>query len=187
MDLKRIGALLGLLWVVLKTVLFNLNVDPDTSFNIGVSVNLLLLLIVIFLAVRMHFKSAVRTLFLDNVKAGMKQAAIYVVIVSGFIFIHYRWIDPQFLPHKIETRVEAAVERIESQGGWGQFKENANDERLDQITYDDYLDDMRDSGQTFLNPAMALLIALVSLMSLSFLYTLALSALYRKVLYRFDN
>ena len=125
-------------------------------------------------------------MYLDDVKAGMRQAGVYALIVSGFIFAYYKWIDADYLPDMIETRVASADSEIDKAGGWDAYVESMNDPVLEEITKDDYLDDVRNTGETMINPGFALGMSLVALVSLSFLYSLLLAAVYRRFLSKLE-
>ena len=185
MDVKRIGLMIAVGWVLIKLVLFNLEVDH--AFEIGAGVNILFLLIVIFVAIRAHFQQGGRTLFLDDVKAGMRQAGVYALIVSGFIFAYYKWIDADYLPDLIDARVESAATEIEKAGGWEAYVEKMNDPVLEEVTFADYLDDVRETGEQMITPGTALGLSLVALVSISFFYALIIAALYRRVLSKFEG
>lgn len=178
---------MGLTWIIVKLILFNVEVTGDEGLAVGVSANLLFLIVAIFLAVRAAHLKDRRLIFLESVKSGMKQGAVYALIVAGFIFVHYKWIDKDYLADKVESRVKHEAERIEEQGGWEKFKDNAEDERLDSLTYDDYLDDMRDAQKGFISAQSAMLFSLVSMISVSFIYSLLVSVFYRKVLLKHEG
>ena len=185
MDLKRIGLVSALIWITSKMILFNLNVK--NSFEIGVGLNILLLLIVIFISVRRHFLSKKSVLYLDDVKAGMKQAGVYALLVSLFVFTYYKWIDKSFLANHLEKRVEAEDNRIEKQGGWEIFVENSQDDHLKSMSKADYLDDFKDSAKQFFHPGFILTVSLAAMISIGFLYTLIITLFYRRFISKFEN
>jgi len=185
MDIKRIGIIMALAWIITELVLFNSGISPDTAVNIGMGINVLFLLIAIFIAVRHNFKER-RSIFLDDVKAGMKHAGLYAVITSAFIYCNFKWIDTAYLPSRVEARVQAEETRIETQGGWEVFSSNKSNGNLTEKSYEDYLDDVRDNGNKFIQPGFILGLSLVALVSIGFIYTLILTALNRKVLSRLE-
>ncbi len=186
-DTKRIGLIMGLTWIIVKLILFNVGVTGDNGLAAGVSINLLLLIVAIFISVRAAHLKDRRLIFLESVKSGMKQGAIYALIVAGFIYVHYNWIDKDYLADKVESRVEHEAERIQEQGGWEEFKKKADDDRLESMTKDDYLDDMRDAQKGFISAQSAMLFSLVSMISVSFIYSLLVSVFYRKVLLKHEG
>lgn len=186
MDIKRIGVIMALAWVIIRLALFNSSLEPNLAVNIAVGLNFLFLLIVIFLAVRAHHQTDSRSIFLDDVKQGMKQAVIYVLIIASFIYINYKWIDTDYLESRTEQRVEAEMQRIEHQGGWKAFAaEKSNGIPADK-SEEEYLDNVKENGMMYLQPGFIFGLTLMAFISLGFIYTLILTALNRKVLKRFE-
>ena len=187
MDLKKIGLISALSWIVASLILVNTGIDY--AYRISAGLSLLFLLIAIFIAVRNHFGQDGRTLYLDDVKAAMRQAAIFVLLVSGFTFVYFRFINPEVLSNKVERDMAISRAEIEEAGGWEAFVEEHAEQNptLKEKSMEDHLDDLQERKEMIISAGSAFLGSLVSLLSISFIYSLIITLIYRKFLAKLDH
>lgn len=160
----------------------------EDRWEIGVALNLLFVLLAIFRGIRHnHRTQEPPIIFPSDLKAGIRPAAVYTIILTGFIFVYYNYIDFEFIEDMRRERIEVAAEEIEIAGGWEEFKEEVSDPQLEDFSKEDYLDQIEDNVSTFISPGSASTISLFGLLAISFVYTLILAILYRKVLVKMER
>ena len=73
--------------------------------------NLFVIMIGVFLGIRL-FKaiSIEKTGFMADIKAGIKVAGMYAVLMSLFVYLYYSFIDPSYFPLKIEDQLRLLQE-----------------------------------------------------------------------------
>ena len=79
--------------------------------------NLFVIMIGVFLGIRL-FKalSPEKTGFMADVKAGIKVAGMYAVLMSLFVYLYYSFIDPSYFPLKIEEQMRLLEESGRASG-----------------------------------------------------------------------
>src|SRR5690606_7317115 len=91
--------------VVAKLILFKLDLDLQKNAMYSAFFNLLVISVGTFFAVRQFKIRAARpTKFQEDVKAGMRTAALYALLMTIFVFVYYSYIDAGFFTKMIESR-----------------------------------------------------------------------------------
>jgi len=68
----------------------------------------------IYSGIRLFKKNAAETtVYLADLKAGMRIASVYALIMSAFIYIYYSQIDTQYFEQKIQERIELTIKQGE--------------------------------------------------------------------------
>ncbi len=117
---------------------------------------------------------------IDELKEGLKAAGVYSVAVSLFFALYFSTIAPDYMEVKKEMfrdKIEYVAERLEDIRG-----ELPEDKQ--SITKEDYIEEKIEEGAFWFTPSKVIPITLFGLMILGFVYTFAMTALKRKVLYR---
>ncbi len=179
----HIGALFGLVWIIAKLIFFF--AKSNIRWEAGIILNLVLLPVLIFLGIRITRKLQKEKVyvFIDDLKAGMRPAALYSLIIGVFLLIYYSRIDAVFINDLRNDRVEILEKEIDRQGGWQEFKQN--DEDLIQQTREEYIEQMTENIHMIISPFSAATASIIGLMLISFLYSLLLAIYYRKVVSRY--
>lgn len=100
--------------VVAKLILFKLDLDLQKNAMYSAFFNLLVISVGTFFAVRQFKIRAARpTKFQEDVKAGMRTAALYALLMTIFVFVYYSYIDAGFFTKMIESRLAAARIAVE--------------------------------------------------------------------------
>lgn len=166
--------LLAASWLALKVVLFYTGWVSDT-FQAGVFLNLLFLVVLIYAAIR---RSTVGGTFFDLVKASMRPAAMYVVLVSIGIFIYYSYLDDGFMDHRLEEAITSLEVYIEDNGGFEAYRET--DPSITELDKESYLRKRREElGQYIFSPFAQTSYSILALTVIAFLYSLFMSSLFR--------
>ncbi|MFT7085977.1 MAG: hypothetical protein ACJAV5_001700 [Vicingaceae bacterium] len=89
--------------------------------------NPFIMMIGIFLGIRLYKQLNERkTSFLSDVKAGMKVAAMYAVLMAAFAYLYYSLIDSEYLVLKLETQIQTAIENGANEGNVIKHRENGS-------------------------------------------------------------
>ena len=101
--------------VVFKLLLYFLEVDLQKSITYVAFFNLLVISVGTFFGIR-NFKilnPEIRS-FKEDVKSGMRIAALYAALMSVFVYVYYNNIDSQAFETFINTRLENTQQAIDN-------------------------------------------------------------------------
>lgn len=80
--------------------------------------NMFVIMIGVFLGIRLFKEiSAEKTSFMGDIKAGIKVAGMYAVLMSLFVYVYYTFIDPSYFPLKIDDQMALLEESGRATGG----------------------------------------------------------------------
>jgi hypothetical protein len=181
----HIGAIFALLWIILKLALFLMKLD--FRWELGIILNLMMLPVVIYFGIRLfrkRQKPGQTAVFIEDLKAAMRPAALYSLIIGLFLFIYYAKIDDIFISDLRNDRIEILQDAIDDAGGWKEYKQRS--EEMVSYTEEEYLDKVSENINMIISPFSAATASLIGLMLLSFLYSLLFTIFYRKVLQRYS-
>jgi len=86
--------------------------------------NTLILMTGIFFGIRLFKNNQLeRTSFLSDLKAGMKVAGIYAILISFFAYCYYSYIDSQYFTIKMQSQLELAEQNGAEAGNLKQMRE----------------------------------------------------------------
>ena len=95
--------------VFLKMLVYAMHWQHTSYERIYFFANVLILMSGIFFGIRQFKKSMnAKTDFLQDVKAGMKVAALYAIMMTLFVYIYYKFIDTGYFQVKLENQLELA-------------------------------------------------------------------------------
>ncbi len=81
----------------------------------------------IFLGIRLYKQlNEKKTSFLSDVKAGMKVAGMYAVLMAAFAYLYYSFIDSEYLMLKLEAQIQTAIENGANDGNVTKHRENGS-------------------------------------------------------------
>jgi hypothetical protein len=94
MWISRLPWILALVWLATRWIVGR-NMDVESAQNSGVLLNILFILLLVFLAINNQYRSlkGAKSSFLEDMKACMKPALLYVLSVIIFIGIYYAWLS----------------------------------------------------------------------------------------------
>ncbi len=113
-PIVRIGLVFGLIYMIIRIVFFQAQLDQNELGKMLTFCNLLLVMLAIFFAVRTSHKAqkAEERTFIADFKAGMQAAGVYIVVFSCFYMLYYKVIDTDFLSGQVAKRVHNDLELI---------------------------------------------------------------------------
>lgn len=171
--LNRIGLSLALVAIGVISIMYSAGMEHRLVYSIPL--HLLLLLIAIFIGIYNHRREE-QNLYLSDVKAGMRQVAVYVLVISAFTYLNYRAIDKHYLDDLRDSRIELVEKGIEDEGGWEAYLEkNSGNKNLKEMTKEDFLDQTRENFKTVISPGALFIAHLVAGISIGFIYSLILA------------
>ncbi|MDX2362682.1 MAG: DUF4199 domain-containing protein [Crocinitomicaceae bacterium] len=118
---------------------------------------------------------------LMDIKEGMSAGLPYTVIVSIFLYFFYNTIDPEYTKHKVEDRMTAVEEYIAEDANWANVKENST---YETYTKEEFLASERESAETFNSAKFVTIISLLGGLLLGTFYSIFVTAIYRKIVFR---
>ena len=180
----KLGIGFALIWMIVKMTMHLMSIDDKTLYYISIALILLLIPLGIFLGIRNSQKRG-NTIFFDDLKEGMKPAAIMVILISVFTFIYYKEMGSSTIEAWKTERNNREIERIEAAGGWDKFVEKNDNQQMKEISYDDYVDKFRDNGELVFAPSSVAVIGLMGWTLVSLFYAFLLTLFYRKILVKF--
>ena len=149
----RTGLLLAAFAIVLKLIAFFYSIGDEDQGTYFALLHLLLILVAAFISI----SSSPRDVdWIEMFKTGMKAVGAYAVLFCLFLYIHYSYIDPMWIPERIDS--------IVSKYGVEQQKE------------------VRKFFTSFASPFKYSTFTLMAFVVVGFFYTFLLTALERKVL-----
>lgn len=94
MWMKWLPVILALVWLAVRWIL-GLKLDVESAQNTGVLLNILFILLLVFLGISIHYRNLHGRVsgFLEDFKACMKPALLYVLTAVVFIGVYYAWLS----------------------------------------------------------------------------------------------
>jgi len=162
-------------------VLADYNHNPRVHV-IAFGVNSLCLLLAVGISIISNFnkKKHEDVSIVVDLKVGIKTSAIYALTIASFVFIYYKWIDPEYP----EIRRQQWIAATETK----QFSEDVDKKILDNpdMFYGKSSEDIRDNEQEginmLLNPNNVFLMTLLALIVLGMFYSFLITGFNRLVL-----
>ena len=92
--MKWLPVILAMVWLVVRWSLGN-RLDVESAQNTGVLLNILFILLLVFLGINLHYRNLQGRVsgFLEDFKACMKPALLYVLVAVVFIGVYYAWLS----------------------------------------------------------------------------------------------
>ncbi len=169
------------LWIILKIVLFQLQLGQD-SFIIGIFANLLFILLAIFLSLIELGKQRNQPVsFLTDVKASAQSAMVYAVVIAAFIFVYNSYIDPGFGEARVASIIEFEMAKVED---WDNIKSTLPAD-FQNMTKEEYAAKTREHFEKQYAPIRQATMSLLGLVVTGLLYAFLITFLYRKVWSKF--
>ena len=145
--------------------------------------NSLCLLVIITYSILSGFKRIKHTspsLIID-IKSGLKTTAVYAITVALFIFVYYRWIDPEYPKLKRQQLLELTMDKKAME----EIAKNhiqENPDFFDGKSDEDLIDMQQQNIIEIMEPSKAFPITLFSLMLLGMIFSFLITALNRALL-----
>lgn len=105
---------------IIARMTYFLVLSPDEDWDMYVRFfYLLLFLLALFLGLRAEKIDQPKSLFTTDIKTGMKITSVFAIIITGFTFLYYKWINPAYFEDKIQTALDASSpDQLENTKRW---------------------------------------------------------------------
>lgn len=152
--------------VFMKMIVYTMNWQQTNYEKVYFFMNVFILMTGIFFGIR-NFKKreTVKTNFMEDLKAGMKVAAMYAIFLSLFVFFYYKIIDPNYFAVRLEEQINAARES------------NLSAEISEQIN----IEQARQTGEFVLSAFFQSTITLIGFIILGSFYSSLIAFFLRKI------
>lgn len=158
------------LFACFKLVLFLLGMQVEGK-NWAVMVNIGLLPVAMFLTLAEDRKTRTyATNLMADLKTCIRTGILYTIFVSGFIFVYYNNIDPEFLSEMLDKSLATIDMNIE------------NAPNIDGVPQHQRIENEVQSRTVFFSPKTQFIIALAGMIALSIFYAFLITFLQRAAL-----
>ncbi len=170
-------------WIIIKLLLFQLNVLQEDIFWTGLINNFFLLAAI---AVGLYFEKKregfAQGSALSDIKNAMIAGAPYALIVSVFMFFYYNDINPEFIENREKERMDIVYQAMERDTYVDSLRQQNQD--FNMLTKDEIYASIKEETASALSPKSLLTLSLLGLIVLGFTYSIFVMIIFRKVLLR---
>lgn len=163
-------------WILIQLLLYTFNVPHH--FRAGALVNLLFILLVIIASLFVQIREEKKFHpFAVNFKNSLKNAGKYILVVSAFLFVYLKFINPGFLNGLKEARM--ATERAKD---WETIKSSSS--IFEDMTWEEYLEQADSSAELLSSVSLNLSFYFLGMFLISVLYSILVPLFYKKIVLR---
>ena len=179
----KIGVLAALVWMLVKMI-FHLVQSNETPVSATIFINMFVLLIGIAIGLYLHKKKEgfLSGNAMSDIKAAMTVAIPYSILIAVFIFFYYKDINPEYNEIQIE-KAEIAIEKDVNDPKILK-KMKADNAAFEVMSKEKIRRQLLQGPSNFYNPKSTALISLLALMMLSTIYSIFITIVYRKVMFK---
>lgn len=125
MSNSAIAIRMTIVSIIIKMLVFTMHWQHTNYERVYFFANVFILMTGVFFGIRQYKKAATdRTDFLQDIKSGMRIAALYAILMTAFVYAYYEFIDPAYFTQKLEMQLQLAAESdidLEKAKQMGQF------------------------------------------------------------------
>ena len=170
-------------WVGIKLLFLGIGVFQDEIFVPGLINNLFLLsAISVGLFLEKKKNGYAEGSALDDIKNGMVGGVPYVLIVSIFMFFYYRDIHPQFIQERVTERNDKIYGEMERESYVDSLR--LKFPRYEVLTKNEIYREIQADTKSGLAPKSLFIFSLLGMIVLTLTYSIFVTAIYRKILFR---
>lgn len=164
------------IWILIKLALFTFKIPNQEK--IGVYANLLLVLLTVFASLnqKIRLEKKLET-YATNFKHCLKNAGIYIIIVTAYIFIHYKYVNPDYLKNKELNAIE-----MEMAKDFEVIK--ANTPTIQNVTKAEYEEKVREAAQTLSSISLNTSFYFLGLFMMGIFTSIFIPIIYKKLVLR---
>jgi Protein of unknown function (DUF4199) len=177
----KIGIGFALAWCVIKYAYFLY--DPLAEIKPMVMLNILFMLSCIAVALFLVKRSDTEeTNALYDIKNAMRAGFPYTVVVAIFLYFYYAKINPEYNAHQISNMEYEMKKVIDDPVKLEELKKS--NEGFEVKTKEEIFAEMKKGPRTFYTPGAVSTISLLSMLLLSTLYSILVTVVYRRIVFR---
>ncbi|TNE55121.1 MAG: DUF4199 family protein [Bacteroidetes bacterium] len=173
----------ALIWIVAK-VAYHLFFPNTGMLQPMILLNMLLLLSSVSFGLFYHKKQEGYTAgnALSDIKAAMTSGVVYAVIVSVFALLYYSYINPEFTEHQISEMETAIQLELDKPEGLKQIR--SQNEEFEVLTKEQIYEELTKGLKSVYSAQSTFVLMLLGLVLLSTIYSLLVTIIFRKILFR---
>lgn len=178
----KTGLLFAAAWIVVKLIMFMTGI---TGHNVvpGAMINILFLLLSIAVGLYLYKRnSEEQGNALLDIKNAMSAGVPYTIVVSVFIFFYYKSINPEFNRHQIAESEMFIKKSLDDENELKKLR--ASHEEFEVLTKDEIFEELRKGPQSFYNPTATMTVSLLAMLVLSTFYSLLVTIIYRRIVFK---
>ncbi len=170
-------------WIGFKLLGYQLGWNTPDYTSLFVLTNILGLLVAVSVGLYLQKRKGVEDdSMLTDIKNGMTSGVIYALVVCGFLYLYYEKIDPEYNQKMIAEREMYFKTIVDDPAQLKELK--ASNKELEVMTKDEILEEFRKTPQMLFSGTFMMTFGMLSMLVLSTLYSILVSIIYRKVLFR---
>lgn len=168
-------------WIALKLVFWGLDIFQEDVLKPGLINNFLLLTAISFgLYLEKKREGFGVGTPLSDIKNALRAGAVYVLIVSGFMYLYYEHLNPTFIENRIETRMDSIYSEMEDEAYVDSLRAHNNDFKV--LTKDEIYREILTDTESGLSANTLFIFSLLGLIVLALSYSIFLTLIFRKIL-----
>lgn len=179
----KTALLCAAIWIAFKMVSFYAGFNQPAYTALFVMTNMLMLIIAISIGLYLQKRKKVEDdNMLTDIKNGMASGVIYAFIVSGFLYFYYEKIDPDYNKKMIAEREMYFKTIVDDPVKFKELKDSNKD--MEVMTKNEILEEFRKTPQMLFSGNFMMTFGMLSMLLLSTFYSIIITIIYRKVLFR---
>lgn len=181
----KTGIIFALLWMIVKMIFFW---TGEVGYDIRPVVMINMLFLMMAIAIGLYLlkrKNPTESNALTDIKNGLSAGLPYTILVSVFIYFYYSNIDPGYNEHQISTAYNAIYEKLEDPESLAEIKEQNPD--FEVKTKEEILAEAKNNLEQNYNAKFTMTLSLLALLLLSTIYSIFISVVYRKIVFKPEN
>ena len=173
----------ALIWIGFKLLGYQLGWNIPDYTPLFVMTNMFVLLTAVSVGLYLQKRRGFEDdNMLTDVKNGMVSGVVYALVVSGFLYFYYEKIDPEYNDKMIAEREMYFKTIIDDPAKLKELKNSNKD--LEVMTKEEILVKFRETPQMLFSGTFMMTYGALSMLMLSTLYSIVVTVIYRKVLFR---
>ncbi len=171
-------------WIAVKLIFYSLGVFQDNIFIPGM-INNLFLLLAISLGILFEKKKEGygKGGPLSDIKKGLTVTAPYVLIVAAFMYYYYDSINPSFIEHRIEQRMDNFYAEMDNNPDFIDSLREKNP-KFKTSTKEDILKSIKVDLENNQSPFTMFVFSLLGLLIMGLTYSILITLIFQKILFR---
>ncbi|MDX1651443.1 MAG: DUF4199 domain-containing protein [Brumimicrobium sp.] len=170
-------------WILLKFLFLYLGIFQNEIFYSGLLNNFFLLAaIALGLYLEKKKEGFGEGTALSDIKNAMIAGAPYALIVSVFMYFYYQDINPDFVENRVTERMDLVYNSMQRDTYVDSLKMQNKDFKV--MTDEEIYKQIYQETESAFSPKSLLTFSLLGLLILGFTYSILITAIYRKVLFR---
>ncbi len=168
----------AVIWILFRVLLYNFNIPSEEK--IGVFGNILAILLVCLGSLNRKVASEKKLeRYAVNFKFCLRNAGIYIILTTIYIFIHYKYVNPSYLKNKETTRIEQELAK-----DWDTIKANTPTLKNMDITKEEYEERVRGAAKSLSSLSLNVSLYFLLLFFMSLLFSILVPIFYKKIVLR---